>query len=66
MLWLYLNIGKPLLKEDRINKLWLFPDTKGSLSSLDGSRRQASEEINISSIKIKVNSSSFNSKSIYS
>jgi len=66
MLWLYFNIGKPLLEKDRINKLWLFLNIKGSLSSLDGGGRQASKEINIFSVKVKVNNSSFNSDSIYS
>ena len=56
-------MGKPLLKEDRINELWLFLDAEGSLSSLDSGRRQANREINISSIK--VNSSSPNSDSLY-
>ena len=56
-------MGKPLLEEDRINKLWLFLDIEGSLSSLDG-RQKASKGINISGIK--VNSSSSNSNSLYS
>ena len=63
MCWLYSNIGKPLLEEDRINKLWLFLDAEGSLSSLD-SGQKASEGINMSSVK--VNSSSPNSNSLYS
>ena len=63
MCWLYPNIGKPLLKEDRINKLWPLPDAEGSLSSLDGGQK-ASKGIDISSVK--VNSSSSNSNSLYS
>ena len=59
-------MGKLLLKKDRINELWLFPNIKKSLSNLDGSGRQINEEINISSIKAEINSSSFNSNSIYS
>jgi hypothetical protein len=38
MRWLYPDMGKPLLEEDRINELWLFLDAEGSLSSLDGGR----------------------------
>ena len=60
--WLYSNMGKPLLKEDRINKLWLFLDAEGSLSSLNGGQK-ASKGINMSSVK--VNSSSSNSNSLY-
>ena len=56
-------MGKPLLEEDRINKLWLFLDAEGFLSSLD-SRRKANKGINISGIK--VNGSSSNSNSLYS
>jgi hypothetical protein len=64
MLWLHLDIGKLLLEEDRINKLWLFLDTKGFLSSLNGGRRQASEKIDIFNIEVENNSSS-NSGFIY-
>jgi len=65
MLRLYFNIGKPLSEEDRINELWLFLDVEGFLSSLDSGGWQASEEIDISGIEIKVNSFSSNSDSIY-
>ena len=57
-------MGKLLLEEDKINKPWLFLDIKGFLSSLNGGRWQASEEIDISSVEVK-DGSSFNFNSIY-